>query len=180
MPVLSACTLWPDSTAADTAVLSVRVQMVFFLVLIHIFLLPAAYSRSFSASRRHRGPGYPRQAVQMYICAMLAPAPPTAALAVPPSAGRFLRGRLIPIQADTVRTFSRKKEMSGSSARHPVSQGPSAQGVNVTPKIETAGCLDDTLPVQILNQRSISSVFCLLFRAVVRAASKGRTNPSTC
>ena len=98
----------------------------------------------------------------------------------PPMAGRFLRGRLIPIQADTVRTFSRKKEMSGSSARHPVSQGPSAQGVNVTPKIETAGCHQDTLPVQILNQRSISSVFCLLFRAVVRAASKGRTNPSTC
>ena len=70
----------------------------------------------------------------------------------PPTAGRFLRGRLIPIQADTVRTFSRKKEMSGNSARHPVSQGPSAQGVNVTPKIETAGCLDDTLPVIITVQ----------------------------
>ena len=28
----------------------------------------------------------------------------------PPMAGRFLRGRLIPIQADTVRTFSRKKK----------------------------------------------------------------------
>ena len=42
--------------------------------------------------------------------------------------------------------------MSGSSARHPVSQGPSAQGVNVTPKIEEAGCLDDTLPVIITVQ----------------------------
>ena len=61
-----------------------------------------------------------------------------------------------------------KKEMSGSSARHPVSQGPSAQGVNVTPKIEEAGCLDDTLPVIITVQNHgralnapVSSIFAL-------------------
>ena len=58
--------------------------------------------------------------------------------------------------------------MSGSSARHPVSQGPSAQGVNVTPKIEEAGCLDDTLPVIITVQNHgralnapVSSIFAL-------------------
>ena len=45
--------------------------------------------------------------------------------------------------------------MSGSSARHPVLQGPSAQGVNVTPKIEEAGCLDDTLP-QSVKERQFS------------------------
>lgn len=99
---------------------------------------------------------------------MLAPAPPRRRWLFPADGGALFERKVDSNTGGHGPHLFLKKEMSGSSARHPVSQGPSAQGVNVTPKIEEAGCLDDTLPVIIIVQNHgralnapVSSIFAL-------------------
>ena len=169
MPVLSACTLWPDNTAADTAVLSVRCADGV-LSCSHPHFSPSCgvQPQVFPPAGGIGDRGILGKLCKCTFARCLRQRRPRRRWLFPADGGALFERKVDSNTGGHGPHLFQKKEMSGSSARHPVSQGPSAQGVNVTPKIEEAGCLDDTLPVIITVQNHgralnapVSSIFAL-------------------